>query len=81
MSTGIRRLSFWFFCALYTLSLSWFLLSLLVLVGESIPYQDPTPDMLVQQAESLQFWKMSSIISLVFVVATSLGIWCSRAKK
>lgn len=55
--------------------------SFLAYSGAALPYQDPTPEMLEQQAIQIRFWGMSILINLSALVIGILGLRRSRRRK
>lgn len=48
--------------------------------GASIPYQDPTPELLVQQANDLRNAGILFAVGLAAALAGGVALWRSRAR-
>jgi hypothetical protein len=53
----------------------------LELSGASLPYPDPTPEMLERQSDQIQFWGLSLLASILILIVGCWGLWRSRPKK
>jgi hypothetical protein len=54
--------------------------SFVALSGAALPYPDPTPEILGQQSNSIQFWGYSLLGSFLLIISGGWGLWRSRRK-
>ena len=48
------------------------------LSAESLPYQDPTAEMLVAQKRSIRWWQAGLLASLVISSLAAISVWRTR---
>ena len=51
------------------------------LSAESLPYQDPTPQMLVAQERNIRWWQAGLLVSLVTASLAGIFIWRTRGSR
>jgi|AntRauTorcE11898_2_1112593.scaffolds.fasta_scaffold01229_11 uncharacterized membrane protein len=54
--------------------------SFVALSGSALPYPDPTPEMLDQQSNSVQFWGYSLLGNFLLIIIGGWGLWRLRRK-
>lgn len=51
------------------------------LSAESLPYQDPTPQMLVAQERNIRWWQAGLLASLVISILAGIFVWRTRGSR
>ncbi len=64
--------------AILLAGLSWAVYSFLKLSGAALPYQDPTLEMLKQQASQVKLWQYSFLAGGLAASFGGLGLWKFR---
>ena len=54
--------------------------SLIALCGAALPYPDPTPEILDQQSNTVQFWGYSLLVNFLLITSGGCGLWRLRRK-
>lgn len=51
------------------------------LSAESLPYQDPAPQMLISQERNIRWWQAGLLVSLVISSLAVISIWLTRTAR
>ena len=55
--------------------------SFVELSAASLPYPDPTPELLIKQSEQIEFWSSSLLLSFVVLGIGCVALWRNHRKK